>query len=399
MGTPNRRRQETAVTTTLAAPSRRSVLSALGGAALTAGAVAAAPGATATPRRRRHPLQEHLDHLVHDVGFPSALASVRDPDGRVDDLTASSVGPVPVDGRVRVGSNTKTYVATVVLQLVDEGLVDLDEPVEAHLPGLLRGPAGDGREITVRQVLQHTAGLPNYTGSFGTTDWFELRERYYEPRQLLDLAADQPATAAPGQEWAYSNTGYVVAGLLAQRVTGRPLAELVRTRIAGPLGLCETFFPHPGEQGFRGEHPSAFHRDSATQPWRDITLLDPSWGWAAGALVATPSELNRFTVALLSGELVPGEQLEQMRTTVPSPDLWEGARYGLGLSSSPLPDGTLLWGHGGDIPGFETRGGATEDGRAVTIAVTALPNAVAADEEGALAAANAVLDAVRAAFA
>ncbi|WP_432535044.1 serine hydrolase domain-containing protein [Kineococcus arenarius] len=398
MGTPTHRRQEPDVTvTTPPAPSRRSVLSVLGGAALVAG-TAAAPAAAASPRRR-HPLQEHLDRLVHEVGFPSALASVRDAGGRVHDLTATSGARVPVDGRVRVGSNTKTYVAAIVLQLVDEGLLGLDEPVEAHLPGLLRGPGGDGREITVRQVLQHTAGLPNYTGHFGTTDWFELRDRYYEPRQLLDLVAEQPATAAPGQEWAYSNTGYVVAGLLAQRVAGRPLAELVRTRIAEPLGLCETFFPHPGEQGFRGEHPVAFHRDSAAQPWRDITLLDPSWGWAAGALVASPSDLNRFTVALLSGDLLSAEALEQMRTTVPSPDLWEGARYGLGLSSSPLPDGTLLWGHGGDIPGFETRGGATEDGRAVTIAVTALPTGVASDEEGALAAANAVLDAVRAAFA
>ncbi|NAZ88675.1 serine hydrolase domain-containing protein, partial [Kineococcus indalonis] len=279
------------------------------------------------------------------------------------------------------------------------GGVALDEPVEAHLPGLLRGPGGDGRDITVRQVLQHTSGLPNYTSEFGTSDWSLLRERYYDPRELLDLVRELPATGAPGESWLYSNTGYLVAGLLVQRVARRPLAELVRTRITEPLGLRETFFPQPGEQGFRGPHPAASHRDSAAQPWRDLTLLDPSWGWAAGALVASPSDLNAFTLALLRGELLSAQQLEQMRTTVPSPDLWEGARYGLGLSSSPLPDGTLLWGHGGDIPGFETRGGATEDGRAVQVAVTSLPTAVALDEQGGLAAAGAVLDAVRAAFA
>ena len=394
-------------TTTVPAPprttprtaSRRSVLGALGGAALTAGAAAGAPAAVASPRRRRHPLQEHLDHLVHGVGFPSALASVRDADGRVHDLTASRVGRVPVDGRVRVGSNTKTYVAAIVLQLVDEGLVALDEPVETYLPGLLRGPGGDGHDITVRQVLQHTSGLPNYTSEFGTSDWSLLRDRYYDPRELLDLVRDLPATGAPGGSWLYSNTGYVVAGLLVQRVARRPLAELVRTRITEPLGLRETFFPQPGEQGFRGPHPRAFHRDSSAQPWQDLTLLDPSWGWAAGALVASPSDLNAFTLALLRGELFSSAQLEQVRTTVPAPDLWEGTSYGLGLSSSPLADGRLLWGHGGDIPGFETRGGATDDGAAVTVAVTALPTATAADEEGVLAAIDAVLDVVRAAFA
>ncbi|WP_369056467.1 serine hydrolase domain-containing protein [Kineococcus terrestris] len=386
-----------------AAPaSRRAVLGALGGALLTGGAVSAAHAAPAAPaarRRRPHPLQEHLDHLVHEVGFPSALAAVRDADGRTRDLTASRVGPVPVDGRVRAGSNTKTFVAVLLLQLAAEGRLDLDGPVDEHLPGVLRGASGDGRAVTVRQVLQHTAGLPNYTAHFGTTDWTLLRDRYYEPRELLDLVRDVPATAAPGERWEYSNTGYVVAGLIAQRVAGLPLAELVRARITEPLGLRATFFPHPGEQGYRGPHPRAHHRDSSALPWQDVTLLDPSWGWAAGALVTTPSELNAFTLALLRGDLLPPAQLEQLRATVPSPgDPWPGTRYGLGLSSSPLPDGALLWGHGGDIPGFETRGGATEDGRAVQVAVTALPTAVAADEEGALAAVGAVLDVVRAAF-
>ncbi|MFK3983754.1 serine hydrolase domain-containing protein [Micromonospora sp. NPDC050397] len=322
-------------------------------------------------------VRQSLERLVRDDGFPGALAAVRGRDGRTRDLTAG-VGDletgsrVPVDGQVRIASNTKTFVAVVVLQLVGEGRVGLDEPIETYLPGLVHGDGIDGRAITVRQLLQHTSGIPNYTAYIGD-DFFALRDRYMEPRELLDLALAHPASFPPGSRWEYSNTNYVLAGLLIQRVTGRPVAEEIDRRIIDRLGLRDTYFPSVGERSIRERHPKGYHPPAPGAPLRDITELDPSWGWAAGQMVGTPSDLNRFFSGLLGGRLLAPAQLAAMRTTVEAPGLWPGARYGLGLSSSPLSCGGVAWGHGGDIPGYETRGGATDDGRAATVAVTALP--------------------------
>jgi D-alanyl-D-alanine carboxypeptidase len=270
--------------------------------------------------------------------------------------------PVPVDGRVRIGSNTKAFVAVVVLQLVAEGRIALDAPVEKYLPGLL-----PGIDVTVRQLLQHTSGLPEYTDHLDG-DFAELRHRYFEPRELLDAALAHPVLFAPGARWSYSNTNYVVAGLLVQRVTGRPIAEELTERVIRKAGLRHTYFPAVGDETIRGRHPHGYEPGPL-----DVTSFDPSWAWAAGQLIATPRDLNAFFGALLDGELLPPAQLREMQKTVEAPGLWPGARYGLGLVSFPLSCGGVFWGHGGDIPGYETRGGATEDGRAVALAVTAVP--------------------------
>ncbi|GGQ67317.1 hypothetical protein GCM10010166_41520 [Couchioplanes caeruleus subsp. azureus] len=198
---------------------------------------------SATPARAttRDPVRDELRRTVAEDGWPGALASVQARDGRARDLVAG-VGelgtrrPVPVDGQVRIGSNTKTFVAVVVLQLVAGRQVRLDEPVETYLPRLLRGDGIDGRHITVRQLLQHTSGLPDYTEHLDAGDSARL-SRYYEPRELLDLALASTATFAPGTDWAYSNTNYVVLGLLVQKVTGRPVAEEVTRRVIRRAGL------------------------------------------------------------------------------------------------------------------------------------------------------------------
>jgi D-alanyl-D-alanine carboxypeptidase len=338
-------------------------------AAVVVTSVAVAGVAQPVSAAPQDPVRAQLQHLVRDEGFPGALAAIRGRDGRTRDLTA---GPrVPADGQVRIGSNTKTFVAVAVLQLVGAGKVDLAAPVETYLPGLLRGAGIDGRKISVRQLLQHTSGLPNYTEYLDTDDFAELQHRYLEPRELLDLALAHPADFAPGAKFAYSNTNYVVAGLLIQRVTGRPLAEVLTERVVKRAGLRHTYFPAVGEERIRERHPRGYHPD-ATGKLQDVTELDPSWGWAAGQMVATPSDLNTFFRALIGGRLLPAEQLRQMQTTVEA-DLFPGSRYGLGLISTPLSCGGLAWGHGGDIPGYETRGGVTTDGRAATVAVTTLP--------------------------
>ncbi|MER5319368.1 serine hydrolase domain-containing protein [Streptosporangium roseum] len=339
-------------------------------------------------------VQTSLDGLVRSGEFPGVLAAVRGRDGRTRDYTAG-VGnletgvKVPVNGRVRIGSNTKTFVAVVVLQLADEGRIDLDAPVEKYLPGLVRGNGNDGRRFTTRQMLQHTAGLANYTQYL--PPFFEAQHTYFEPRELLDMGLAHKPVFAPGKSWQYSNTGYVLLGLLVQKVTGRPISEEVTNRIIKPLGLRDTYWPVVGEQTIRGAHP---HGYSSKEPDGrtgkndvDVTEMDPSWGWAAGQLVGTPRDVNRFLGALLDGRLLKPALLEQMKQTVEAPGFPDGWSYGLGLMKIKLSCGGHAWGHGGDIHGYETRNGVTEDGRSATVAVTALPLAEAGAER-----VNAALD-------
>ncbi len=331
---------------------------------------AAAPSVAARPRPDT--LQRSLDRLVRSDGLPAALASVTGRDGRTRTYVAgagdlATGAEVPRDGQVRIGSNTKTFTAVVVLQLVGEGRVGLDAPVETYLPGLVRGDGIDGRHITVRQLLQHMSGLPNYTE-------YDLQPRPYDPRDLLDIALRHKAHFAPGAKWEYSNTNYVLAGLIVEKVTGRDLAREIDRRIIQRLGLRHTYFPAPGDVTIREPHPHGYHRETADGPLRDITDMDPSWSWAAGQLISTNSDLNRFFSELLRGRLLPDAQLAQMRTTVPADYFGRGAGYGLGLVSRPLSCGGVYWGHGGSFPGYETRGGATEHGRrAAHIAVTTQP--------------------------
>ncbi len=334
-------------------------------AALAATVFAAQPAVAATTQ---DPVRKDLANLVAE-GFPGALAVVRDEHGRVRKLTAG-VGdiatgrPVPADGQVRIGSNTKTFVAVVMLQLVAEHRVRLDDPVEKYLPGLLHG-----QRITVRQILQHTSGLPNYTEFL--PDDLSVRYQHFEPHQLLDIALAQPPVFPPGTSWAYSNTNYIVAGLIVERVTGHTLEQQIDQRVIRKAGLRHTYFPVDGETGIRERHPEGYMTGEDGE-LLDITDLDPSWGWAAGQMIATPSDLNAFFSALIHGKLLPKAELAEMERTVPA-DLFPGARYGLGLISFPLSCGGVAWGHGGDIPGYETRTEVTMDGRAATVAVTAMP--------------------------
>ncbi|GAA2644414.1 serine hydrolase domain-containing protein [Streptomyces lunalinharesii] len=321
-------------------------------------------------------VREGLRRLVRDDRFPAALATTTGHDGRTDTYAAgvadvTTGAQVPADGQVRAGSNTKAFTATVVLQLVGEGRIALDAPLERYLPKLVRG-AADGRRITVRQLLQHTSGLPNYTDFLG--DFAAYRHTHLTPRALLDLALAHRAPFAPGTGWSYSNTNYLLAGLLVEKVTGRPLAEQLTQRVIDRIGLRHTYVPGAGDERLREAHPEGYVPSGPTGALADVTELDPAWAGAAGALVSTPGDLNRFFRALLGGALLRPAELAEMRRTVPADaGLWPGARYGLGLISTPLRCGGVMWGHGGDIPGYRTRTGVTVDGRAVTVAVTADP--------------------------
>lgn len=343
---------------------------------------AVAPAAQAQPRP--DVVQQGIDQLVGPERHPGALAAVRDRSGRTRHYTAGTGdlrtgAKVPIDGEVRIGSASKMFAAVVVLQLVAEGKVDLDASVEKYLPGLVHGRNVDASRITVWQLLQHDSGLPDYTDTLftGVGDLLKHRDVYFEPRELLDLANAREDGRPSGGGWSYSNTNYVLAGMIAQRVTGRPFNELVTTRIIQRIGLRHTYAPAVGESDLRGKHPQGYQLNTSTGRLDDITRIDTSWGWAAGQLVSTPGDLNAFLRALLDGKLLAPAQLDQMRTTIPlAQDAPADTGYGLGVFRIPLSCGGVAWGHGGDITGFSTVNGATEDGRAATVVVTSLTGSV-----------------------
>ena len=328
----------------------------------------------------RRDLKASIQELV-DAGYPGALAAKTDKDGNAVGATAGkgnlATGEAPpLDGEVRIGSNTKTFVAVLVMKMVEEGKVKLDEPVETYLPGLIKGQGVDGKKITVRQLLQHTSGLPEYIDE-SAVDYFGTRNDYVSPRDLLDTALARPAQFAPGAKFAYTNTNYIVLGLLAERVGKRPIAEQIETKIVKPLGLKHTYMPGPGEKTLRGKHPRGYHtRDNKPGKLEDITDLNPSMAWTAGAMVSTPSELNKFAQSIHDGTLLRQASVAEMKKGVSAPEI--GGEYGLGIYSQKLSCG-VAWGHNGGIPGYATSVLVGPNGNAGMIATNAEPSVLNID--------------------
>lgn len=329
----------------------------------------------------RDPVHTALEHTMTVDAWPAGLVAVRDSNEKTNTYASGvmelgSPTRVQADSQIRIGSNTKTFTAAIVMQLVGEDAIALDGTVETYLPGVIQHPEVTGQDITIRQLLQHTSGLPDMDGDIGD-HLLEWQHRYISPRAALDLALAHPVTNAPGARFEYSNSNYILAGLIIEAVTGRPLAEEIDRRIVHPLGLKDTYFPDQGEQVIRGDHPHSYLPlgDSPV----DFTEFDPSWGYAAGAMVSTTEDLTAFYSAVATGDVVADAQLEEMRKTIPAESLWEGAAYGLGLISFDLSCGVTAWGHGGDVPGTVSRVAATEDGRAAAIAVTQNATSVEAD--------------------
>ncbi|HEX6683015.1 MAG TPA: serine hydrolase domain-containing protein [Candidatus Limnocylindrales bacterium] len=317
----------------------------------------------------RAPLQRALDQLVA-AGAPGALAEVtadgvtwRGTSGLAE-LGASR--PVPAHGRFRIGSVTKAFVATVVMQLVAEGRLCLDDPVGRWLPGIL--PPG-GERITLRHLLNHTSGLYNYTDELPLRDparLMAIRFQTWNPWELLRLATAHPLLFEPGTRWRYSNTGDIVLGLIIEKVTGRPYGAEIERRIVRALGLNNTSTPSTATS-LADPHAHGYLplMDANGPRLVDITEFNPSAAWAAGEMVSTAADLNRFIGALLRGRLVDGHHLRAM-TAVTSP----AEDYGLGITLIHLPCGTV-YGHDGDFPGYSTWTFATLDARRrITVSVT-----------------------------
>ncbi|MFF3993836.1 serine hydrolase domain-containing protein [Streptomyces cyaneofuscatus] len=297
-------------------------------------------------------------------GAPGAMARYSGPGGvrtRAVGVRDRETGAaMDTRARFRVGSVSKTFSGVVLLQLVEERRLKLDAPVNTYLEGLLP----DDR-ITVRHLLSHRSGLADYTDAMfnETVPGFEaVRNRVFSYRELLDLSLAEPRTTEPGGAYAYSNTNFVVVGMLIEELTGRPVADAYQRRIIKPLGLRQTAYVHPDTR-IKGTHVRGYlHPDEAGAPLVDSTEQTVSWAQSAGAVISSPADLNTFTSALMRGRLLSPATLEAMTTVTPT-DGTNTRFYGLGLRRYDLSCGTRVYGHTGTVQGYYTYAFSTRDGR------------------------------------
>ena len=313
-----------------------------------------------TPKSTHAPqLQEDLDALVA-AGVPGAILVIRDGSrtvslasglGNVDEQT-----PMRSGDRFRIASHTKTYVATVVLQLVSEGRLSLEDTVEQWLPGLV--PNGDG--ITIRQLLNHTSGLFDYENDPRVLEPYINGDLgfHWAPRELVRIAVSHEPLFEPGAMQSYSNTGYILAGLIIKAATENTLRGELSRRIFQPLDLRATSFPI--RPGIAGRHAHGYII-LGEPPAIDITGISP-FVWAAGAIISTGADDLSFYRALLSGRLLKAGLLREMKETVPVEGAPPGAGYGLGLTRYGTSCGTA-WGHNGAFGGFFSDVYTSENGR------------------------------------
>ncbi|MFF5879616.1 serine hydrolase domain-containing protein [Streptomyces californicus] len=324
---------------------------------------------------------QHDADALRDTGVTGVAVRLDTPRGTVTarsgvaDLVTGR--PVPRDGFLRFGSATKTFVATVVLQLVGEKKISLDRTVEELLPGTVSGAGNDGRTITLRDLLRHTSGLSDYIADVfpepGTTTYFANRWSTHTPEELVAMAMRHSPAFPAGTGWEYSNTNYVLAGMIIEKTTGHSWEEEVRRRILRPLGLRHT--DTPGTRPFLPRPHAANHQQFVPGgPLVDTTIAyRPFDSGADGSMTGTAHDLNRFFAALAGGRLLKPAELAAMQSTVPVPPGSghpEGTRDGLGLFLTPLSCGGGYLGHSGSGFGYVVQAATTVDGRR-TVTVSA----------------------------
>jgi len=349
------------------------------------------PGNSAPDSGLTTRFQQHLDAL-HAEGIVGAVGAIDDHGTRVQARSGvAQLGgdqPVALDSHFRIGSTSKTFVAVVVLQLAQEGVLRLDDTVDHWLPALVAGNGNDGAHITIRQLLQHTSGIYNYLRDLLpalTPDSFpQLRLKHYEPEELVAIALQHPPGFAPGTSWSYSNTNYILAGMIIEQATGHDWRAEVTTRIVVPLQLSNTSAP-VDELDLPAPHADGYVRFAEDAPLLDTTSMNHTVADAAGALISTTADLLRFWRALQAGELLGPAEMAEMHHAIPvndEGDVRPGSSYGLGIISYPLSCGGVYWSHEGDTLGFSTFNAVSEDaGRAVVVSQTTVPAGPAVEAE------------------
>jgi D-alanyl-D-alanine carboxypeptidase len=319
-------------------------------------------------------LQKTVKSLAADLMVPGAVVLVKTPEGDFSyaygTRTYRGSGPVSVADHIRIGSITKTWTGTVILQLVQEGRLKLDDPVSKYRRGV-----PNGRNITIAQLLDMRSGLYSYSEAPELNQTMDSQPRkVWTPAELLALGLHQQPYFAPDNGFYYSNTNTVLLGLIAEQLDGKPLARIFQDRLFTPLGLNDTIFPFPGVNGLPVPHPQGYMygtntetlysqglpaylqqqaRAGALKP-DDVTDLNPSWIWAAGAGISTAADLATWAQALAAGHLL-NTRLQRARlasSEAPDAGTLDIARYGLAIAKYGG-----LYGHAGELPGFSTFAG------------------------------------------
>ena len=296
-------------------------------------------------------MQASLDDTRAEGGFPGVIARVITPEWTWTGTSGSAspdtdTEPTATDF-TRIGSITKTLTGTILLQLVGEGLISLDDPVSEYIPDAPNGTA------TIRQVADMTSGIPSYSTDQGwQTQYFGDPATIYTPQQLLDIAKGLPVSFAPGAGWEYSNTNYVILGMILEQLTGRPIGDLYKERIFDPLGMDSSSFP-ADSAAIPSPHLSGITAQGQPDGTTAVaTDWNPSYTFSAGEVISTMDDLQKWGHALFTGEGILTPELQQLRRdsilTSPPPNT-ATAGYGIALGNR---DG--WWGHTGEIPGYNT---------------------------------------------
>ncbi len=289
-------------------------------------------------------IQEAVDNVLEDFGVPGALVGVWE-EGRAPIVVARGVAEttsnraMAPEATFRIASVTKTFTATIILMLADQGTLSLDDTLDKFLPQV---PNSDS--ITIRQLLGMTAGVYDFFYHDPDVSWSYIHDplRRWPNQELFDLLIGFPPDFPPGDRCVYSNAEYFLLGLIAEQATGTPLEELVQAKIINPLGLSRTFFPTTPNMPLGSIHG---YRDSLEgEGLEDITRVDPSLPWAGGAVISSLPDLSFWAAALYNGDLLsPAMQEERLKYNTMNGCL----RYGLGIM-----DLCGFIGHNGEILGF-----------------------------------------------
>lgn len=301
-------------------------------------------------------LKSNIENIIRKYRVPSAVVVVKSPKGdwtgTFGTRTLDGGDPVTADDHYRVGSVTKTMTGTIILQLAQEGKLGLDDPVSKYVPNV---PGGD--KVTIAQLLEMRSGLHNFTTD---PDFLaELRahpDKVWRPSELLQFAFAKPPSFPPGQDYEYSNTNYVLAGLIIEKVTGQPYEDELKRRIFDPLGLGETSYPAPDDTSIPSPHPHGYDyvdeseleaQRSGKKP-EDFTDFNFPSG-ADGRVISTAKDMATYAEALGDGTLLSPELQRERIASIQSPGRFIYTGYGLGIAK----DGPWL-GHTGVVPGFNT---------------------------------------------
>lgn len=296
--------------------------------------------------------QKALDDTRAEGGFPGVIAEVISPHGTwigTSGVAAEGTKRVPTpDDKTRVGSLTKTMTATILLQLVQENKLSLDDTIDMYVPGM---PNGDA---TLRQLADMSSGIPSYTAD---PHWqqqaFANPDKHWTPQELVSFVTNAPADFAAGHGWAYSNTNYVLLGMVIEKVTGQPIADVFQKRLFDPLKMTHTSFP-VGTNALPAPHLDGV--TSQGQPdgqTADATSFSPSIAYTAGEVISTLDDLRKWGDALFTGDGILNPATQQLRRNsiirdIP-PAYSDTAGYGFGIG---VHGG--WWGHDGAIPGYTT---------------------------------------------